>query len=191
MRLTESIEQEIIKRLANDQAELMIVQPKPEDGYHPAIRKVHENNASFLKDVMDEYGLITTRITSKRVVEASFIIIQHAISMPTFMKKCLELMKVSSDANPVHIAYLTDRILTFVGQPQHFGTQYDYDQDGYMKCLPLDATQEEVDQRRLAIGLSPIKDNDQRFIHQEPISPELAKQRFKDMQTWLKETGWN
>ena len=190
MRLPESIEKEIIQRVANDQAEMMIVQPKPEDGYHPAIRKVHEENASFLKDVLDEYGLITVTITSKKVVEAAFIIIQHAISKPTFMKECLGLMKVSSNVDPVHIAYLTDRILTLTGQPQHYGTQFDYDHDGYMKCLPLDAPREEVNQRRFAIGLSSLEENEQRFIHQKPITPELAKQRYKDMQAWLKETGW-
>ena len=42
------------------------------------------------------------------------MIIQHAISLPVFMKSCLTLMKKEKkEVNPIHIAYLEDRMRIF------------------------------------------------------------------------------
>ena len=58
-----------------------------EGGYHPEMEKVHNNNAKQLDKIIDEIGYPTINKVGKEASEAVWLIIQHAISQPTFMKK--------------------------------------------------------------------------------------------------------
>jgi hypothetical protein len=55
----------------------------------------------------------------------------------------------------INLAYLTDRIRTFEGKPQVYGTQGQTNSDGFIIPFPIE-DEEHVDERRQSIGLEPI-----------------------------------
>ena len=57
--------------------------------------------------------------------------------------------------HPLEVAMLEDRIRTFEGRPQRYGTQFDWDEHGHLSLLPLEDPAG-VDARRRAIGLGPL-----------------------------------
>ncbi|MCU7616330.1 hypothetical protein NZ698_03910 [Chryseobacterium sp. PBS4-4] len=100
-----------------------------EGKYHPEMEKVHRENAEELRKIIDEIGFPTVSKVGKEASNAAWLIIQHSISEPQFMKSCYELMlKNDFDVDRKNLAYLYDRIQYFQGLPQKFGTQLNADQ---------------------------------------------------------------
>jgi hypothetical protein len=101
---------------------------KISDGYDPAMEELHNINAKILNDLIERIGYPTTDKVGKEASEAAWLVIQHAIGQPDFMRRCRELLQnaVSENkADPIHLAYLTDRIAVIEGQSQFYGTQFD------------------------------------------------------------------
>ena len=65
-----------------------------------------------------------------------------------------KLHKASRCQASLHITYLTDRVLVGEGKPQRYGTQLE-NKDGKLTPYPLEDP-ENVDERRRAIGMSPL-----------------------------------
>ena len=61
------------------------------------------------------------------------------------------------ESDPVHVAYLTDRILMREGKLQIYGTQGGSLENGVIVPHPIE-DEEHVNDRRKAIGLEPIED---------------------------------
>src|SRR5712691_1583135 len=77
---------------------------------------------------------------------------------------------------PLQPAMLEDRIRTFEGRPQRYGTQFDWDADGELSPLPIEDPTG-LDDRRRALGLGPLEDElmARRAMAQSPErSPGLA-----------------
>ena len=106
------------------------------------------------------------------------------------MKKMHQLLRQVSRPNLVYIAYLEDRIRSFERQPQLYGTQYDYNEQGRMIMYWSDGDLATINQRRKGIGLSTVEENEQRFIHQPQLSLNEARKYIKDQHEWLVKTGW-
>ena len=105
------------------------------DGYHEEMARLHHHNADTLSTIIDEIGYPTAGKVGEEASEAAWLVIQHAIGCPAFMKKCAGLLKEAVDknqANPINLAYLTDRIAVFEGKPQPYGTQFDWDENGVL-----------------------------------------------------------
>jgi len=85
--------------------------------------------------------------------------VQHADHDPAFQRRCLELLEGAAgrgEADPRHVAFLTDRVLIHEGKPQRFGTQLRME-DGRLALIPVEDT-EGLDERRRSAGLAPIED---------------------------------
>ena len=92
---------------------------------------------------------------------------------------------------------LEDRIRTFEGRPQRYGTQFDWDEHGRLSPLPLEDPAG-VDARRRAIGLGPLDQDIRRrraatargrgTRAERPPANWAARQR--EMETWLRQVGW-
>ena len=87
----------------------------------------------------------------------AWAIAQHAHDLD-FQKKCLQLLKntlLSDEPEALLYAELNDRICRNTGQKQTYG-QAIIEDNGVKKFYPI-ANETEVDARRTAIGLPPLK----------------------------------
>lgn len=166
------------------------------DGYHPHMEEVHKRNAARLMEIIDEHGFPYISIVGEDAEEAAWIIIQHDIGEPDFQRKGLILIReaISKGEAPAwQEAYLDDRIRTFEGRPQFYGTQFDWNENGLMSPLPIE-DEENVDKRRASVGLPTLAEttakhrkNISRSNEQRPIDFE---QRKKEMDEWARSVGW-
>jgi predicted nucleic acid-binding Zn ribbon protein len=113
------------------------------------------------------------------------------------MRRGLELVRVSAatgDVDPIHVAMLEDRIRTFSGLPQRYGTQFDWDEYGVMNPRPIEDA-EPVDERRRAIGLPPLAEK-LAEIREATASagdrdPSDAAARRREIDEWERSVGWH
>ncbi len=121
---------------------------------------VDQENVVSFKRIIKHYGWPTYRLVGKKGAHAAWLLVQHADFSLPFQKHCLVLLQHALDqrqANPMHFAYLTDRILVHEGKKQRYGTQFYLDKNGIFRPRPI--TQEAtLDQRRLRMGLRPFKE---------------------------------
>ncbi|MBV6639987.1 MAG: hypothetical protein KI791_04690 [Cyclobacteriaceae bacterium] len=194
----EDIAERIIK-LKNADLELrnkLIQSRQLGEGYNEEMASLHNRNAQILVEIIDTIGYLTTDKVGKEASEAAWLIIQHAIGQPTFMKKSAKLLAVAvneNKADQIGLAYLTDRIAVLEGRPQLHGTQFDWDQNGEMKPNQYDDIAE-VNQRRKALGLNTLEEQTeiiqkkvQNENQQPPIDLEERKRKYNN---WRESVGW-
>lgn len=56
------------------------------DGYNEEMKELHNRNAKILSEIIDIIGYPTTDKVGKEASEATWLIIQHSIGQPDFMK---------------------------------------------------------------------------------------------------------
>jgi hypothetical protein len=79
-------------------------------GYNEEMEKLHNRNAKILNDIIDTIDYPTIDKVGKEASESAWLIIQHSIGQPNFMKKCVKLLENAvsdKEANPINLAYLT------------------------------------------------------------------------------------
>ena len=88
---------------------------------------------------------------------------------------------------------LEDRIRSFEGRPQRYGTQFDWDEQGRLSPLPLEDPAG-VDARRRTIGLGALAHDLRRRRKAIPRGLERPPAdwaaRRRDMAEWLRQVGW-
>ena len=85
------------------------------DTYHPELRKLHNKNADRLNEIVTRYGWPRRSDVGPEVAKASWVILQHGIERPEFMKAMLALFR-SDDTlgvDAADAARLEDRIRVF------------------------------------------------------------------------------
>jgi len=130
---------------------------EPVGGYHPRLRELHETHARELELIIDDEGWPTPDVADADGTEAAWLVAMHAVSRPSFMRRCLGLLKGAANRGEVparHAALLEDRIRALEGRPQIFGTQFDW-RDGRLSPRPIE-NPDGVDARRAAAGLEPL-----------------------------------
>ncbi|MGA1772399.1 MAG: DUF6624 domain-containing protein [Flavobacteriaceae bacterium] len=167
-----------------------------QDGYHPKMEKLHLKNARALDAIIQKMGYPTIDKVGKAASEAAWLVIQHVISNPSFMKKFQQLLQKAVEqgkANPRDLAYLSDRIATFENRPQLHDTAFDWDQKGQLSPKRYDNLQK-VNQRRKALGLIPLEDQVKKMQKQAKKEglqpPKDFKNREKALRIWQKKVGW-
>jgi len=194
----ENISKKIIQLKEKDLSfrEDLISKNKLEGGYNEEMARIHIENANVLNDIIDQIGYPTTEKVGKEGSDAAWLIIQHAISLPKFMKKCAALLEIevnSKHANPISLAYLKDRIAVFEGFHQTYGTQYDWDENGEMSPNNIgDIAQ--VNRRRKSIGLNSVEEQTQimrdRVKQENQTPPPDLDLRRKEYNLWRLSVGW-
>jgi hypothetical protein len=142
------------------------------NGYNEEMNELHDRNAKILSEIIDSIGYPTIDKVGKEANEATWLIIQHSIGQPEFMKKSAELLKSAvneNKADPKSLAYLTDRIAVLEGKPQLYGTQFDWDKHGNLSPNLFDDLNK-VNERRKSIGLNTIEE--QTEIMREQVKSE-------------------
>jgi len=166
------------------------------NGYNDEMEHLHNKNANELNNIIDKIGYPTIDKVGKEGSEAAWLIIQHSIGQPDFMKKCVKSLGkavIENDANPIDLAYLSDRIAAFESKPQLYGTSFDWDENGEMSPKRLDDLNE-VNRRRKSIGLKSMEEQIQLMIEQvereKLIPPGDLQKRKKQYDAWRKKVGW-
>jgi hypothetical protein len=166
------------------------------NGYHPRMRAVHDANSTRLAAILNSLSWPCERQVGIDAAEAAWLIVQHAIAQPNFQRRALELLRQAvkdGDAPAVQAAMLEDRIRTFEGRPQRYGTQFDWDAEGQVSPLPIEDP-EGVDLRRLQVGLGPLEEATQaqrKVVKEQGEGPPADWQaRQREMDAWCREVGW-
>ena len=168
-------------------------------GYHEQMEAIHLKNANRLNEIIQEIGYPNNEKVGKPASEAAWLIIQHAISLPEFMKACLKLAEVESqngNISPVNVAFLKDRISMFENRPQSFGTQFEFDEKGNFQPYKLDESIEIINKRRESLGLNSVeerldelkRENDQYMLAKKTLS-EIRQEKL-EFEQWKLSTGW-
>ncbi len=165
-------------------------------GYNQEMNELHDENAEVLDQIIEEIGYPTVDKVGEEAHDAAWLVIQHAIGQPGFMKKCAVLLGESvreHRASPNHLAYLSDRIAVFEGRPQLYGTQYDWDEHGQMSPNEMDDL-DSVNQRRKSIGMAPMEEHTalmrQRASKENDSAPLDYDKQKAERDKWRKAVGW-
>lgn len=166
------------------------------DGYHEEMKVLHNRNANILSDIIDKIGYPTIDKVGKEANEATWLIIQHSIGQPEFMKKCAKLLEKAvseNKADPKSLAYLTDRIRVFEGKTQLYGTQFDWDEYGNLSPNHFDDLTK-VNERRKSIGLNTLEEQIDIIRQQVTIENQSAptdfEKRKQEIEEWKRNVGW-
>lgn len=163
------------------------------DRYHPRMEAVHISNAARLAAIIEQYGWPGNSLVGEEGAWAAWLISQHAIGNPPFMRHCLTLLKqaaANNEVTPWQVAFLEDRIRMYEGKPQIYGTQFQPNKNGELEPYLIE-NPEFVNDRRLAVGLNTIEERTAELIAQStreniPTPPDLDEQ----YQKWLYSVGW-
>ncbi len=164
--------------------------------YHPLMEQMHNLHADELEYIISLYGYPTIERMGEEACEAAWLIIQHAIGRPGFMKRCLRLIKDAVESNNApawHYAYLSDRLAVMEEKPQLYGTHYDWDENLEMSILPVDDVVK-VNERRKSLGMNSIEDR-QREIREQILlegrkPPQDLLSRKVALASWKRRVGW-
>jgi hypothetical protein len=138
-------------------------------GYNAEMEKVHLSNAKRLQEIISQIGYPNIDKVGIEASQAAWLIIQHAISQPDFMKKCLALAHQEAENKKidyVNVAFLSDRIAMYENRPQSFGTQFVGDENGELIPYPLDNEIDIINQRRRGLGLNTVDERLKELKHQ-------------------------
>jgi hypothetical protein len=166
------------------------------EGYNEEMKELHNRNAKILRDIIDTIGYPTIDKVGQEANEAAWLVIQHSIGQPEFMKKCAKLLEKAvseNKANPKSLAYLTDRIAVLEGKPQLYGTQFDWDKNGNLSPNLFDDLNK-VNKRRKSIGLNTLEEQTEiirRQAKNENQSPPTdIENRKQEIEEWKRNVGW-
>ncbi len=192
------IAQKIIKLKDEDLAfrDQLIDSGQLGQGYHSEMEALHIRNAKQLEEIIKYIGYPTLSKVGEEGNQAAWLIIQHSISLPTFMKRCKDLLEVAikeKQAVSIHLAYLTDRIATFEDKIQLYGTAFDWDENGVMNPKPFDDLVK-VNQRRADLGLNSLEEQIQlirvQANNEQVQTPTEKLQRKLQYDHWRRAVGW-
>jgi hypothetical protein len=163
-------------------------------GYHPQMEELHQRNNQRLNEIADIHGWPGKDLVGEDGASAAFLIVQHAISMPSLMRRCLPLMQQAAQNNDLDaqsLAYLEDRIRLMEGRSQRYGTQYDWDDDGQMSPCPIEEP-DTVNERRAQVGLDTLEENITRIRSslEKEQAPTDRIQRKEEFERWRQRVGW-
>ena len=162
------------------------------DGYHPRMKSLHVRNAARLREIIAEHGWPGRSLIGEDGTDAAWLILQHAISEPEFMRGSVVLLEQSVAAGETaawHLAYLTDRIAFFEGRPQRYGTQWDVEDDGTNVLGDLESP-EHVDEWRKSVGLWSLSERLGPEKWPAVLARRRSAKRSNEFSDWVRQMGW-
>ncbi|GAB3088749.1 DUF6624 domain-containing protein [Micromonospora schwarzwaldensis] len=162
---------ELIERMERDQrARAEAARRTAGDAPWALVREVDLDNTAWLSQIVDRQGWPRRSRVGKEAATAAWLLAQHADHDPDFQRRCLRLLAQTVDdgeAEPSHLAYLTDRVRRAEGRPQRYGTQFWYGPAGPLQPQPIEDLQR-LDERRRSVGLGPFAEYASHLRQQDP-----------------------
>lgn len=152
-----AVQSELTERVALDQELRNQLQPGAEMDMEVVhkMEQCDQENTAWMKDLVDRHGWPTIARVGKRGAADAWLLVQHAPL--EFQEQCLPLLRAAveaKDAEPVHLAYLEDRVNMYRGRPQRYGTQFKFGANGLEVHTLEDAAR--VDEWRAEVGLGTL-----------------------------------
>lgn len=161
------------------------------EGYHPRMEEVHRANAQQLRSLIQAHGWPDEALVGREGAEAAWLIAQHSIGEPDFMRRCRTLLDEASSLGRVprwQFAYIDDRIRVLQGKPQRYGTQIDLRPEGAQIHELEDASQ--VDAWRKEAGLPAVAAVLARAQADPLPTPQQHEARRAAGFLWRQKVGW-
>lgn len=166
------------------------------EGYNEGMASLHNKNAAILDEIIDTIGFPTMDKVGEEAFDAAWLVIQHSIGTPDFMRKCMKLLEAAVNeqkAHPKSLVYLTDRIAGFEGNVQLYGTQFDWDENGELSPKPFDDLLL-VNRRRKSVGLNTLEEQTdiirKRAQLENQTPPGDWEKRKEEIERWKVKVGW-
>jgi len=171
---------ELIKMYINDQSvrgnvlSEMIIKYKLDEYELTKVDAVsiEKINRDRLKGIISEFGFPTRQLVGKDAMQGIFLMIQHSDGDKEWQKEQLpniERAVKQGDVDGQSYAYLYDRIKINGGEKQRYGTQFK-NVDPINKKVELADTEdiENLDRRRMEVGMMPIQMYEQFILRNLP-----------------------
>jgi hypothetical protein len=135
-----------------------------EDGPPPsalaAVWQLADEHDARLSEIIDSLGWPGRSLVGEDGADAAWVIAQHADRHQEARRGWLPLLEqavAEGEADPRHLARLTDRVALVDGRPQSYGTYVRKGPHGDL-CfdMPVLGSMVELDQRRGLLGLPPL-----------------------------------
>ena len=192
----EPLRQEILAMAENDRLvrqELAADGSLTNQGYHPRMAVVHERNADRLANIIQQHGWPGESLIGGDGAAAAWLIAQHAIGNPRFMRKCLSLLKQAAAENEApqwQAAMLEDRIRMYEGRPQVYGSQFQPNENGEFVPYIIE-NPETVNERRRSVGLCTLEEKIAEFREQSSREKAPMPTNWEEeYERWLRTVGW-
>jgi hypothetical protein len=159
------------------------------EGYHPRMEEVHRRNAARLREIIAERGWPGQSLVGQQATEAAWMIVQHDIAEPQFLRDMLEIFRKEAARGelPAKWAALTeDRIRMYEGRPQLYATNMNWNERGELVIGEVEVP-ERLNQRRAAVGLPPFRDPGTPPDQLPLKNPQEFYRRYVE---WLQRVGW-
>jgi hypothetical protein len=170
--MDEELSAELLERARRDQAARMSLRPGHEmREWETVVAPVDRDNTARLREIVGQHGWPGCQLVGEAGAHAAWLLAQHA--PPEVQEECLPLLQdavARGDASPADLAYLTDRVLMYRGEPQVYGTQYQV-RDGVLELWTV-RDPSGLDQRRAALGLEPEAENRARLRAAEGLTAD-------------------
>lgn len=166
------------------------------EGYPKNIRELHLSQANELERIIEIHGWPTISLVGKEGANAAWLILQHAISRPDFMKKCLPVFAGAvreNEASIKNLACLIDGIRYFSREPQVYGNYFDWNEQGQMAPWIIEDP-ENVNEQREKMGLNTLEERVKEMEKDVKLNnlspPKDYSKRQTEMIEFLKGVGW-
>lgn len=160
--INRNLTKELLRLKAKDQSYYSHQRFYPDslDYYWDIKTELNKQNLLRIEEIIDQYGWPKKSEVGPEASSAAYLILQHC-GDAELMKKYLPILKTLLDqeeAEARHYARMVDRINMFEGKQQIYGTQILRDKETHKFYLTNVYEPENINKRRLEIGLSPIED---------------------------------
>jgi hypothetical protein len=166
------------------------------EGYPQKIRELHLNQANELEKIVETFGWPKISLVGEEGADAAWLILQHSISRPDFMKSCFPLFESAvqeNEASIKHLACLTDGIRYFSREPQVYGSYFDWNETGQFGPWVIEDP-ENVNNYRKKMGLNTLEEKIKEMeedVRKYNLSPPKDYVEWQsEMYRFLREVGW-
>ncbi len=167
------------------------------EGYHPEMEAVHRANARLVEEALAVHGWPGRSLVGEEAARAAWLIAQHAIGEPAFMRACLARLEeavANGEAPAWQAAMLEDRIRALEGRTQRYGVVLDWDDTGRLSPVPPVEDDSLVEELRASVGLPPLAETlARRRAEAVPDGdrppPDLEAHR-RAADEWARRVGW-
>jgi hypothetical protein len=119
---------------------------------------IDSKNLAELERIVQQYGWPGTDLVGADASNAAFLILQHApLARQNALLPLFRRAVAAGNARAADLALLEDRILVGEGKKQLYGSQVTAGPDGVPRLHPIEDP-DNVDSRRSAVGLPPLKE---------------------------------
>jgi hypothetical protein len=117
--------------------------------------------ADRVSEILHDQGWPGYSVVGADGAMAFAALVAHADDYPELRRDAIEAMRIAveaEDADSRHFAHIVDRTRAVSGQPQVYGTVLVPENGTARIVVPIE-TEDQVDSRRAAIGLPPLRDD--------------------------------